>query len=119
MAQACMPGAESGDTRVVVFQGKVLEINGHAAAIRRVPAPGDFRSNLHTGGKAQPAVVTDEMRKVIATIESKLMVDGLSLTGLDFIGSQLVEINVFSTGGLWNAEQFSGQNFADYIIQNL
>ena len=47
------------------------------------------------------------------------MRDGLVLTGLDFIGSQLLEINVFSTGGLWNAEEFSGEDFSDYVIQHL
>ena len=119
MAQACIPGAELGDTRVVVFKGKALEINGLIAAIERDPAQGDFRSNLHTGGTAHPAVITDEMRKVIDTIGPKLMRDGLALTGLDFIGSQLLEINVFSTGGLWNAEEFSGEDFSDYVIQHL
>lgn len=83
MAQRCIPGAEAGDTRVVVLNGEVLEINGHPAAIQRVPGSGDFRSNLHAGGHAKPGVVTEEMRRAIAAIGPKLVKDGLFLAGLD------------------------------------
>lgn len=119
MVQGCIPGAEAGDTRVVVFNGEILELNGKAAAIQRVPKKGDFRSNLHAGGQAQPATITDAMREVVTAIGPKLMNDGLSIVGLDFIGSQLIEINVFSTGGLRDAERFTGKSFADHIIQQL
>ncbi|MDA0267334.1 MAG: hypothetical protein O3A14_10335 [Cyanobacteria bacterium] len=116
MVQRCIPGAEAGDTRVVVFNGQVLMLNGQPAAIQRVPPQGDFRSNLHAGGRAEPGIVTAAMAKVVAAIGPKLLQDGLFLAGLDFIGSQLVEINVFSTGGLRNAEQFTGEAFASFII---
>ncbi len=119
MAQRCIPGAEAGDTRVVVFNGKVLEIDGKVAAIARVPKSGDFRSNLHAGGAAQPGIVTDDMRKVVTAIGPKLVRDGLFLVGLDFIGAQLVEINVFSTGGLKNAQKFTGKDFCAHIINEL
>ncbi len=117
MAQGCIPGAEKGDTRVVVMQGEVLEIQGKPAAIQRVPTKGDFRSNLHAGGTAQPGVVTAEMRRVVRAVADLLIRDGLFLVGLDFIGHQLLEINVFSTGGLRDAERFTGQAFAEKIIR--
>lgn len=119
MAQRCIPGAESGDTRVVVLNGKVLEVNDHFAAIQRVPKTGDFRSNIHAGGSAQPGIVTDEMFHVVESIGPKLVSDGLFLVGLDFIGAQLVEINVFSTGGLRDAQKFTGQAFAEAVIEKL
>ncbi len=119
MAQRCIPGAEAGDTRVVVLNGEVLKIDGQVAAIQRVPKAGDFRSNLHAGGAAQPGIVTDAMQAVVAAIGPKLVQDGLFLVGLDFIGAQLVELNVFSTGGLRDAEKFTGKNFSTRIIQTL
>ncbi len=117
MVQACIPGAEAGDTRVIVLGGKILELQGHSAAIQRVPQTGDFRSNLHAGGSAEPARITPEMRQVVAAIAPKLQADGLWLVGLDFIGNQILELNVFSTGGLRDAERFTGQNFAEEIIR--
>lgn len=116
MVQACIPGAEAGDTRVVVMNGEILEIDGKPAAICRVPKKGDFRSNIHAGGTAEPGVITDDMRQTVAAIGDKLVSDGLFLVGLDFIGSQLLELNVFSTGGLRDAERFTNQAFAEYII---
>ncbi len=119
MAQRCIPGAAAGDTRVVVLNGQVLEINNKPAAIQRVPKPGDFRSNIHAGGSAQPAVVTAAMRDVVAAIGPKLVRDGLFLVGLDFIGAQLVELNVFSTGGLRDAQKFTGEDFSARCIAAL
>jgi glutathione synthase len=117
MVQSCIPNAEAGDTRVVVLNGQILEIDGQPGAIHRVPSQGDFRSNLHTGGMAKPGVISAEMRQVAAAIGEKLVGDGLLLVGLDFMGGQLLEINVFSTGGLRDAERFTGKAFAEHIIQ--
>lgn len=119
MAQRCILGAEAGDTRVVVFNGKVLTLNNKPAAIQRVPKKGDFRSNIHAGGEAAPGIVTEAMHEVVAAIGPKLMTDGLFLAGLDFIGAQLVEVNVFSTGGLRDAERFTGEQFADAVIADI
>ena len=53
-AQAFVPEAVDGDTRVLVLDGRPLEIEGAAAAVQRVPPRGDFRSNLFIGGTARP-----------------------------------------------------------------
>ncbi len=117
MAQAFVPGAEEGDTRVVVLEGKALEIDGRTAAIRRVPGKGEFRSNLHAGGNAEPARISPAMRDVIDAVAPKLHRDGLFLTGIDFVGEAIIEINVYSTGGFRDAERFEGVSFAEKVIQ--
>lgn len=53
IAQRYIPEAQDGDLRVLV-------ISGHAiAAMRRLPATGERRSNLHVGGVAVPHELTD------------------------------------------------------------
>lgn len=116
MVQEYVPGAEEGDTRVVVMDGDLLTINGKVAAIRRRPGADDFRSNLHAGGHAEPAVITPAMKHGIALMSDTLRKDGLFLVGLDFIGDKVIELNVFSTGGLRDAERFEGVSFTDEII---
>jgi glutathione synthase len=106
-------GVESGDIRVVLLGG---EIDGEVAAIGRVPAKGDFRSNLHAGGQAVKPVISDSLRAAIGTLGPKLVLDGLNLVGVDFISDQLVEINVFSTGGLYGAQEFTGKNFCKHNL---
>lgn len=116
MVQAYLPEADAGDTRVVVMDGEILEVGGHAAAVRRVPAGGDFRSNLHAGGTARPGQVTPAMRAVVEAIGPVLRADGLFLAGLDFIGDRIIEVNAFSTGGLHHAEHFAGVDFGAAVF---
>lgn len=116
MVQAYLPEAAEGDTRVVVMDGEVLEVAGRPAAVRRVPAEGDFRSNLHAGGTARPGRVTPEMRAVVEAIGPVLRTDGLFLAGLDFIGDRIIEVNVFSTGGLHHAERFAEVDFCAAVF---
>ncbi|MDF1662132.1 MAG: ATP-grasp domain-containing protein [Planctomycetota bacterium] len=119
MVQEYIPGAENGDIRVVLLKGEILEIDGEVAAIGRVPAKGDFRSNLHAGGHAIKPEISDDLRSAIAQLGPTLRADGLDLVGVDFITDKLVEINVFSTGGLYGAQNFTGKDFCKEILVRL
>ena len=45
--------------------------------------------------------------------------DGLWLVGMDLIGEAIVELNVFSTGGLRDAEANTGADFSGRIVEAL
>ena len=49
----------------------------------------------------------------------KLVADGMFLVGLDIVGDKLMEINVFSPGGLGSAQSSTRSNFAPAIIAEL
>ncbi len=117
MVQEYLPDAHEGDTRVIVCNGEILKIHGDAAAINRVPGKGELRSNIHAGGTAQLGVITQGIQKAVDTVGDKLVQDGLILAGLDFIGGKIIEANVFSPGGLFDAERFTGQAFTAKIIE--
>lgn len=112
IAQEFVPRADEGDTRVVVVNGEILRVDGVGAAIRRVPAQDDFRSNIHAGGNPVPGEITAAMEGVVAAVGPRLVRDGLFLVGLDFIGDVLCEANVHSAGGLFDLERFTGLPFA-------
>lgn len=114
-AQEYVDAADDGDTRVLVIGGEVLRIDGVAAAIRRVPGRDDFRSNIHAGGHAEPGHVTPAMERVVEAIAPQLMRDGLFVVGLDFIGDVLCEANVFSPGGLFDLQRFTGLPFCQRL----
>lgn len=116
LAQDWAPGAEDGDLRVVLLDGRPLRVDGHWAAIRRRPAAGDFRSNLHAGGQAEPAEPALAQQALLERLGPLLVAEGLSLVGVDLIGAQLVELNVHATGGLFDAERFGGVDFCDPIL---
>jgi len=119
IAQEYLPAAAEGDTRLFVMNGSPFRYRGKYAAFRRVRSGDDMRSNIHAGGKLQPAQVTDVHLKVAEIVRPKLVQDGMFLVGLDIVGDKLMEINVFSPGGLGSAQKFEKVRFTQGVIEAL
>ena len=119
IAQEYLTEAKHGDTRLFLMNGQPLVVDGKMAAFRRISAKGDMRSNLHAGGKIARAHVTDAMLTIAEIVRPKLMRDGMFLVGLDIVGDKLMEINVFSPGGLGSAAKFEKVDFAGAVIEAL
>lgn len=119
IAQEYLPAAKHGDTRFFLMNGDPLIVDGHYCAFRRISAKGDVRSNLHAGGRLAKARVTDEMLALAAMVRPRLIADGMFLVGLDIVGTKLMEINVFSPGGLGSAAKFEKVDFSHAVIEAL
>jgi glutathione synthase len=119
VAQEYLPAAQEGDVRLFVMNGQPLARNGKYAAFRRVNKTGDARSNMHTGGESEPVEVTDEMLRLVEIVRPKLVNDGMFLVGLDILQDKLIEINVFSPGGLGSSSAFADLDFSKVVIEDL
>jgi len=119
IAQEYLPAAEEGDTRLFLMNGHPLRYRGKYAAFRRVRSGEDMRSNIHAGGKLRPAMITEEHLRLAEMVRPKVVMDGMFLVGLDIVGDKLMEINVFSPGGLGSAQKFERVNFAHAVIEAL
>ncbi|HFD91758.1 MAG TPA: glutathione synthase [Gammaproteobacteria bacterium] len=119
IAQEYLPAIKHGDTRLFLINGRPLCIDGEYAAIRRIRPGEDIRSNMTVGGHARKAQITEEMLEIAETVRPRLVQDGMFLVGLDIVGDKLVEINVFSPGGLNTAQELTGVNFCREIIELL
>jgi glutathione synthase len=119
IAQQYLPAAEAGDTRLFLMNGRPLQAKGKHCAFRRVRAGGDLRSNIHAGGTLAEANLDNEALRIAEIVRPKLVEDGMFLVGLDIVGDKLMEINVFSPGGLGSAQKFTKINFSRYVIQAL
>ena len=102
-----------------MMNGEPLRTKGKYAAFRRVRSGGDMRSNVHAGGSIAAAEITSEALELVEMVRPKLVQDGMFLVGLDIVGDKLMEINVFSPGGLGSAQKFENVNFADAVIRAL
>jgi hypothetical protein len=71
MAQRFLPEVARGDKRILLLEGEVL------GALLRVPSPEELRANLHVGGRAERAEVTDADRRIVERIGPRLRADGL------------------------------------------
>lgn len=92
--QEYVNGAEHGDVRILMLNGEPI------GAMRRVPASGDVRANVHAGGTVVKHQLTKHEKKLCRYIGPKLVRDGLYFTGIDVIGGKLIEVNVLSPGGI-------------------
>ncbi len=119
IAQEYLAAAEEGDTRLFIMNGSPLSFEGKYAAFRRIRAADDVRSNIHAGGKLRPANVDATMLRVAEVVRPRLVEDGMFLVGLDIAGDKLLEVNVFSPGGLGSAQKFEKVNFCQAVIEAL
>ena len=103
-------GESSGrDIRAFVVGDRVV------AAMRRTAQGGDFRSNVHRGGRAEP-VELDEAYRDTAVRSAQIM--GLKVAGVDMLegkdGPQVMEVN--SSPGLEGIEGATKLDVAGAII---
>ncbi len=119
IAQEYLPAAAEGDTRLFLMNGAPLKHKGKYAAFRRVRSGDDMRSNIHAGGKLREAEITDSHLRLAEIVRPKIVQDGMFLVGLDIVGDKLMEINVFSPGGLGSAQKFEKVNFNHAVIEAL
>lgn len=119
VVQEVLPEADQGDVRMFVMNGEPLKVGDHYAAFRRVNATTDRRSNMRVGGTAEAVKVTDDMLALAEAVRPKLLDDGMFLVGLDIVGNKLMEVNVFSPGGLGSAQKLTKANFTEPVIDAL
>lgn len=119
VAQEYLPAAKDGDVRMFVMNGEPLKVDGQYAAFRRRASDSDMRSNMSAGGTAEAVVVDDEMLGLVEAVRPKLQADGMFLVGLDIVGDKLMEVNVFSPGGLGSSEALTGVDFSPAVIEDL
>jgi ribosomal protein S6--L-glutamate ligase len=112
LVQEFIGEAEGADLRCFVVGDHVV------AAMRRTAAEGDFRSNLHAGGSAQPATAT-RIEQQVAIRSAKAL--GLGVAGVDLIRSKrgplVLEVN--STPGLEGIEAACGVDLAGRVIEHV
>ncbi|MDA1370439.1 MAG: glutathione synthetase [Proteobacteria bacterium] len=119
IVQEYLKAAEAGDTRLFLMNGRPLRYRGHYAAFRRLRKGDDMRSNIHAGGKLARAEIGDAALKLAEIVRPKLVQDGMFLVGLDIVGDKLMEINVFSPGGLGSAQRFEKVDFNQGVLDAL
>lgn len=123
VAQEYLADAREGDVRLLLLNGRPLEKDGKIAAVRRVSAKGDLRSNISAGGIVKPVNVSAALLELAELARPRLIEDGMFFVGLDIVGTgdaaKVLEVNVFSPGGLVGASAFSGVDYAAVLVEDL
>ena len=112
LVQEFIKEANGQDIRCFVVNGKVV------ASMQRQAQKGEFRANIHQGGKASLIKITPEERKLAIKSAKALNLD---VAGVDLIrsnrGPLLLEVN--SSPGLEGIENATGLDIANIMIETI
>lgn len=108
--QEYVEGAEQGDVRILMLNGEPI------GAMKRIPAAGDVRSNVHAGGSVVKHVLTKTEKALCKLIGPKLVRDGLYFVGIDVINGKLIEVNVLSPGGIMRINKLNRVKLQTKVI---
>jgi glutathione synthase len=111
--QEYVSGAEQGDVRILMLTGEAI------GAMRRLPAAGDARSNVHAGGTVKKHVLTRREHELCRHLGPRLVRDGLYFAGLDVIEGKLIEVNVLSPGGITRINRRNRTRLQERVIDVL
>ena len=111
--QEYIDGVRFGDKRVILLNGIPI------GAINRIPKQGDFKANLHLGGKAEVTDLTKNEKKICQSLKKVLIKEGLFFVGIDLINEKLTEINVTSPTGIVQIKDLTGINIAHKLWEKL
>ncbi|MGB0750035.1 MAG: 30S ribosomal protein S6--L-glutamate ligase [Magnetospiraceae bacterium] len=110
LVQEFVAESKGADIRCIVIGNKVV------AAMKRQAEEGEFRSNLHQGGKATKVKISSEERAAAVRAAKTL---GLRFAGVDLLrsneGPKVLEVN--SSPGLEGVETATGRNIAGQVIE--
>lgn len=110
IVQEFIQEAGGSDVRCLVLGGKVI------AAMKRQAPEGDFRSNLHRGGRAELVKLSTEEHDIAIKAARAI---GLNVCGVDILRSKrgplVMEVN--SSPGLEGIEKATGKDIAGMIIR--
>lgn len=112
LVQQYIKESKGKDIRCFVIGDQVV------ASMQRIAEEGEFRANIHLGGKGEAIEITDEERQ-LAINATKLI--GLDIAGIDMVrsntGPKILEVN--SSPGLEGIEKATNIDIASKMIEFL
>ena len=111
IAQKFLAEISDGDKRIFLLDGEPI------GAVARVAQKGEIRSNLHIGGSAQKAQLTNRDLEICREIAPHLKKLNLLLVGIDVIGDYLTEINVTSPTCVPEINELNNQKLQTKILE--
>lgn len=121
VAQEYLPeAAEEGEKRLLLLGAEPLRAGKRVAIYRRLQALG--------GGERPPVERPSERRKcefgptearICDILRPKLLADGLYFVGVDIVGDKILELNVFTPGGIHTNHELYGIDAGEVVVRDL
>lgn len=116
MAMKYLNRVGEGDKRIIVVAGSCL------GAVLRIPQKGSWLCNLAQGAISKPATLTDEEIKIVNTVDSVLIHEGINVYGIDTLvnddGKRIMsEINTTNVGGFVQLQKESDIDIMEKTVE--
>jgi glutathione synthase len=108
--QRFLPEIAQGDKRVLLLGGEIL------GWVRRLPAAGEFRTNINAGGRCVSCELTESDRAICERLRPWLQQEEIHLAGVDIVGEQVLEVNITSPSCLREINALSGVALEETVL---
>lgn len=120
VAQEYLPEIEQGEKRLLLLGAEPIRVGKRVAIYRR-------QAVIGMAGNAVPEAAQTRSRADFGPVEAriceimrpKLLADGLYLVGVDIVGDKVLELNVFTPGGIHSVLELYGIDVADIVVRDL
>lgn len=109
----------NGEHRILGVNGQLIRKGHVVAAYRKKAKPGEFRHNLAQGAVPILSSMDEQQLKVSEEIVQWSHQSNLKFVGMDMVGNSLLELNVFSPGGIDAIKKTTGEDFTEIIFDAL
>ncbi|RMH21623.1 MAG: glutathione synthase [Gammaproteobacteria bacterium] len=111
VAQRFIPEIRDGDKRILMIKGEP-----YPYALARLPAKGEIRANLASGGRGIGQPLSERDHSICHTVGPALKSRGILFAGIDVIGDYLTEINITSPTCVRELEKQYHTNISGQIL---
>jgi glutathione synthase len=118
LAQEYIEEAEEGERRILLLNGDPMHIDGRVAIYRRLPRLTEGRRR-RTGSKRQRCSFGPIEERICELLRPKLLADDLYLVSVDLAGGKILELGVFSPGGIHSLREIYRMDVATAVIADL
>ena len=118
LAQEYLPEAEQGEKRLLLLNAEPIRVEDRVAIYRRraVTGPNGAKAGSAVRGKCDFGPTE---ARICDILRPKLLADGLTFVAVDIVGDRVLELNVFTPGGIHAVHELYGINVADIVIEDL
>jgi glutathione synthase len=109
VAQEYLPEVTQGEKRLLLLGGEPIRHGGQVAIYRRWP----------DGARREATTFGAEEQRIVDLLRPRLEADGLYFVGVDIVGSKVLEVNVYTPGGIRANHELYGFDVSEAVIRDL
>ena len=120
LAQEYLPEAEQGEKRLLLLNAEPIRVGDRVAIYRRraVSAANGGAASARAAVRGKATFGPVEAR-ICDILRPKLLADGLTFVAVDIVGDRILELNVFTPGGIHAVHELYGMDVGDIVIADL